>query len=150
MAETIGCGLKCNRLINPIFTSSSGHVMMHPNKNIGGAYMQEANHPVAPDHQQLRQTWKAHIERWKDSGQTQSAFCLQYGLKPHQFTYWKKRFIQANTGISFVPLHFCRNLPVAVTGSTFNLFTQNGFKIEVGTGFDPATLKQLICTVQSL
>ena len=74
--------------------------------------MQEANHPVAPDHQQLRQTWKAHIERWKDSGQTQTAFCLQYGLKPHQFTYWKKRFIQANTGISFVPQRRRKSVPV--------------------------------------
>jgi len=112
--------------------------------------MQEANYPVEFDHQQLRPTWKAHIERWKDSGQTQAAYCRQHGLKPHQFTYWKKRFVQTNTDISFVPLDLSRNLPVAVTGSTFNLFTQNGFKIEVGTGFDPATLKQLICIVQSL
>jgi hypothetical protein len=30
------------------------------------------------------------------------------------------------------------------------LFTPNGYRIEVGRGFNPTTLKQLINTVQSL
>jgi hypothetical protein len=105
---------------------------------------------IRPDSEQLRQVWKTHIERWKQSGQTQVSYCREHELKPHQFTYWKKRFGRTKADISFVPLRFSRNLPVAVTGSTFNLFTQNGFKIEVGAGFDPATLKQLISLVQSL
>jgi hypothetical protein len=112
--------------------------------------MPEDNHQAEPDPEQLRKIWKTHLERWKQSGQTQVAYCREHGLKPHQFTYWKKRFGRTDTDISFIPLRFSRNLPVAVTGSTFNLFTQNGFKIEVGTGFDPVALKQLISVVQSL
>jgi len=112
--------------------------------------MPEDNHRAEPDPEQLRQIWKTHIERWKQSGQTQVAYCREHGLRPYQFTYWKKRFGRTDTDISFVPLRFSRNLPVAVTGSTFNLFTQNGFKIQVGTGFDPVALKQLISVVQSL
>jgi hypothetical protein len=112
--------------------------------------MPEDNDRIQSDPEQLRQVWKTHIESWKQSGQTQVAYCREHGLKPHQFSYWKKRFGRTNTDISFVPLRFSRNLPVAVTGSTFSLFTQNSFKIEVGAGFDPATLKQLISVVQSL
>ena len=112
--------------------------------------MPEDNRRTESELEQLRPIWKTHIERWKQSGQKQIAYCREYELKPHQFTYWKKRFGRTNTDISFVPLRFSRNLPVAVTGSTFNLFTQNGFKIEVGAGFDPAALKQLISVVQSL
>jgi len=112
--------------------------------------MPEDNHRTDPGPDQLRKIWKTHIERWEQSGQTQVAYCRDHGLKPHQFTYWKKRFGRTDTDISFVPLRFSRNLPVAVTGSTINLFTQNGFKIEVGTGFDPVALKQLISVVQSL
>ncbi len=112
--------------------------------------MPEDNHQTKPDPEQLRQIWKTHIERWEQSGQTQVAYCREHNLIPHQFTYWKKRFFRVDADISFVPLRFSRNLPAAVTGSTFNLFTQNGFKIEVGSGFDPAALKHLISVVQSL
>ena len=110
--------------------------------------MSEDNHRTEPELEQLRQVWKTHIERWKQSGHTQVAYCREHELKPHQFTYWKKKFDRTDGDISFVPLRFSRNLPVA--GSPFNLFTQNGFKIEVGAGFDPAALKQLISVVQSL
>ncbi len=112
--------------------------------------MPEDNHRAESDPDHLRKIWEIHIERWKQSGQTQVAYCREHGLKPHQFTYWKRRFCRTGGDISFVPLRFSRNLPVAVTGSPFNLFTQNGFRIEVGAGFDPVALKQLINVVQSL
>jgi hypothetical protein len=30
--------------------------------------MPEDNHQIQPDSEQLRQIWKTHIERWKESG----------------------------------------------------------------------------------
>ena len=103
-----------------------------------------------PDPQHKRRIWQEHIERWQHSGLSQVAYCREYELKPHQFTYWKNRFAQTDAGISFVPLRFSQNLPVAVAASTFNLFTPNGYRIEVSTGFDAPTLKHLISAVQSL
>jgi hypothetical protein len=103
-----------------------------------------------PDPHHKRRMWQMHIERWQHSGMSQVAYCSEHELKPHQFTYWKNRFVQTEAGISFVPLRFSQNLPVAVAAPKFNLFTPNGYRIEVGTGFDVLTLKQLIHAVQSL
>ncbi len=94
--------------------------------------------------------WKAHIERWRHSGLSQLAYCRDNGLKPHQLTYWKKRFSQPDAGISFVPLQLTGNLPVPVKKSSLNLFTPNGYRIEVGDGFDPTALKQLIGVVKTI
>lgn len=105
---------------------------------------------IEPDPQHKRRIWHEHIERWQHSGLSQVAYCREHGLKPHQFTYWKNRIVGTDAGISFVPLRFSKNLPVPVAASTFNLFTHNGYRIEVGSGFDALTLKQLISAVQSL
>ena len=101
-----------------------------------------------PEHK--RRIWRSHLERWKQSGLSQVAYCRERGLKPHRFTYWKNRFKRTDAGIKFVPLRFSQNLPVPVAASTFNLFTPNGYRIEVGSGFDAPTLKQLLSAVQSL
>jgi hypothetical protein len=105
---------------------------------------------IEPDPQHKRRIWQEHIERWQHSGLSQVAYCREYELKLHQFTYWKNRFAQTEADISFVPLRFSQNLPVAIAASSLNLFTPNGYRIEVGAGFDALTLKQLITAVQSL
>jgi hypothetical protein len=65
--------------------------------------------------------------------------------------YWKKNLSRrSNPDVSFIPVQLSPSLPVPVTRSNLSLFTSNGYKVEVGIGFDPGTLKQLILTVQSL
>lgn len=39
---------------------------------------------------------------------------------------------------------------MAAAMPAFSLLTPNGYKIEVGVGFDPVALKQLLNAVQSL
>ena len=102
------------------------------------------------DCKQRRRFWKEHIDRWQQDSMSQAAYCRQYELKQHQFTYWKKRLSQIDSAITFVPLQLAHRLPTAATKPGFNLYTPNGFRIEVAVGFDPATLKQLISAVQSL
>ena len=103
------------------------------------------------DPEQRRRFWKDHIDCWQKSGLTQNAYCLEHDLKPHQLTYWKKRFVNQPTApISFVPLRFSKNLPPTITGASFTLFTPNGYKIEVGASFNPTALKQLLSMVQSV
>lgn len=96
--------------------------------------------------------WQEHIERWQQSGLSQVEYCSQNGIKPRRWGYWKKKLTRKSTeaGISFVPVQLSSSLPMPVTRSNLNLFTSNGYKVEVGIGFDPSTLKQLILTVQSL
>ena len=52
----------------------------------------------------LRHTWKQHLEAWKQSGQSQVAYCREHGLKPHQLTYWKGRFAQSQSSTKLIPL----------------------------------------------
>ena len=104
-----------------------------------------------PDPEERRKFWKDHIENWNKSKLTQTDYCKQNDLIVHRFTYWKRRFVPENqANISFVPLQLSSNLPVFAGKSALNLFTPNGFRIEVTSGFDPATLKRLIITVQAL
>ena len=35
--------------------------------------------------------WQQHIERWETSGLTQRGYCREHNLKPHQFSYWKRK-----------------------------------------------------------
>ena len=105
---------------------------------------------TAHDPEHKHQIWQSHIERWQQSALSQAAYCREHGLKAHQFTYWKNRLAQTDAGVTFVPLRFSQNLPVPVASSSFNLFTANGYRIEVVSGFDALTLKQLIRAVQSL
>ena len=95
--------------------------------------------------------WQEHLERWRQSDLSQAEYCRQNGLKPRRWNYWKRNLARrSNPDVSFVPVQLSSSLPVPVTRSNLSLFTSNGYKVEVGIGFDPTTLKQLILTVQSL
>ncbi len=108
------------------------------------------NATLKQDPEKKRRFWKAHIRQWGHSGLSQVDYCKANGLVPHRFTYWKKRLNQPDTGISFVPLQITDNLPVPVQNSSLNLFTPNGYRIEVGIGFDAGTLRQLIGVVKTI
>ena len=97
-----------------------------------------------------RRFWKAHIQQWGHSGLSQVDYCKANGLVAHRFTYWKNRLHQPDTAVSFVPLQISGNLPVPVKQNSYNLFTPNGYRIEIGAGFDPDTLKQLIGVVNAI
>ena len=50
---------------------------------------------VAPA-RSLSQThyWQEHINRWRESGLSQSAYCQREGLKLHCWYYWHKKLTQ--------------------------------------------------------
>jgi hypothetical protein len=55
--------------------------------------------------QALAEEWRGHIEVWKSSGQSQSAFCQTNGLSYHRFGYWQRKFnsrSKAGNGSGFV------------------------------------------------
>ncbi len=102
---------------------------------------------------QKRAFWKQHIESWRSSGMTQTAYCGQHELKAHQFVYWKKRFVQTNTGITFVPLKIRRSVQSAsgmCSPSTFRLTVGRDLQIEIGPDFDSQLLRRLITTLRTV
>ena len=102
------------------------------------------------DRSAKRQFWQQHIEEWRGSGISQAAYCRHHDLKPHQFTYWKNRLSESDAGVSFVQLPVANTLPVVSGCVKVSLFTCNGYRIDIGTGFDPLMLKQLVQTVEQL
>ena len=36
--------------------------------------------------------WQQQIDTWKESGQSQQAFCRSNDLSYHQFLYWRRKF----------------------------------------------------------
>ncbi len=102
--------------------------------------------------EQKRTCWKQHIESWRSSGLTQTAYCQQHGLKPHQFAYWKKRFVQTDNGITFVPVKINGSLrPAAgIRSGSLRLIVNPDLQIEIRPDFDPALLRRLIVTLRSL
>ncbi len=102
--------------------------------------------------EQKRIYWKQQIENWQSSGVTQSAFCQKHDLKPHQFTYWKKRFVQAETGIRFVPIKFRHpaSLSSGVSSTSLRLIVGNDLQIEIQHNFDPQLLRKIIAAIRTL
>jgi hypothetical protein len=94
--------------------------------------------------------WKQHIENWRTSGLTQADYCRQHELKNYRFTYWKKRFVPADTGITFIPLKIRGNLPAAPSSSSLRLIMDKDLAIEIQPDFDPRLLRRLIATLRSL
>jgi len=103
--------------------------------------------------EQKRTFWKQHIERWRSSGQTQRDYCRQHELRPHQFTYWKKRFVETDAGITFVPLKIRRSVPSGPSlhpPSTLRVKVGRDLQIEIGADFDARFLRRLITTLRTI
>lgn len=62
--------------------------------------------------------WLNHIEQWQDSGLTQAAYCRQYELTIHKFSYWKcKLNSNGETNAGFVQVNIAQQLePLSATG----------------------------------
>jgi hypothetical protein len=100
-----------------------------------------------------RSFWRQHIEDWRSSGLTQIAYCRQHELRSHQFTYWKKRFVQTGTGITFVPLKIRSTVQTAFgqgSLSMLRLTVGRDFQIEIGPDFDSHLLRRLITTLRTV
>jgi hypothetical protein len=111
--------------------------------------MPEKESSKKPNPSHLRRFYQKHLERWQQGQLSQKEYCRQYEIILHRFTYWKKRLADDQAAPTFVPVPLVQNYP-ASTSSKIDLVIAGGFKIQVGPGFDPTTLKQLIYTIRSL
>jgi hypothetical protein len=102
---------------------------------------------------------KSHLSRWKSSGLTQIAYCNQYNIKPHIFSYYKGKLSQGDGGSEALSSSL---VPVALLSSNALLTKQamgsglikishsNGFSIEVKTCSELSSLKPLLDLLRSI
>ena len=99
---------------------------------------------------QKAQFWGDHIRAWQDTDLSQAAYCRQNDLVRHRFWYWRNRMdAPSSKGVSFVPVA----LPPDRIGRaprTVSVITPNGYKIELGSSFDPNLIGQLMHTIRDL
>ncbi len=92
--------------------------------------------------------WQTHIELWGQSGISQSEYCRRHALNVKVFGYWKRKSCRKSSNLSFVPVAIKSPFPLSVkSGASLKLVTGNGYGIEIGDGFNPATLRVLLDTL---
>ena len=107
-------------------------------------------------------TMHGHIAQWRVSDLTQAAYCKEHGIKPHIFSYYKKKFRSvshaANPSGQLIPVKLVANDEAAL-GSTVSSFSgsgviklthANGFSMEINPHADMASLKPLLELLRSV
>ena len=94
-----------------------------------------------------RWRWREWIDAWKQSDQSQQAFCAAHRLGFSSFKRWHRIF--KAEGVSDAPsaAEAVRFVPVRVRESTPSNLTiriQDDLRVEVAAGFDPHLLRRVI------
>ncbi|MCK9265249.1 MAG: transposase [Deltaproteobacteria bacterium] len=100
-----------------------------------------------------RQRWSGHIRAWSESGRSQAQYCREHGLKPGLFSYWKRRIEEPSPcDVELVPvgMHPIRFYSPGEMSSTPLVLHIGQYRVEVGDGFDPATLARLVSTLERI
>jgi len=91
--------------------------------------------------------WKTHIEKWSDSGLTQTKYCKQNKISRDRFTYWKRKFKKKD-----LPVEFVRVSHVSQVMRTADLKLNIGadLQIEIPEGFSQVTLEQILKVLEEI
>jgi hypothetical protein len=101
-------------------------------------------------------TMQGHIAQWQVSELTQAAYCKEHGIKPHIFSYYKKKFCsasqEANPSGQLIPIKLVAdddaslgsNVSSSSGSSSIRLTHTNGFSLEINLHADMASLKPLL------
>ena len=104
-------------------------------------------------HEAKRRKWSSHIAEWEASGKSQAGYCREHGLSLRQFYYWKRKHSakQGSGVVKLVPvgLHPIQIHQARSYGTPLVLHVGR-YKVEVGPGFDSATLLMLVRTLDRL
>ncbi len=88
-----------------------------------------------------RETWLAHVQAWRGSGITQSAYCQQHVLNPNRLAYWIKRERRpAADALTLVPL----TVRPSASGESIALRHPSGWQLSLPSGVDPLWLAGLL------
>ena len=97
-----------------------------------------------------REFWESHIKAWEESGLTQIEYCNRHQISRCRFTYWKCKRDKESGAVTFMPVFqdpvqsyrgINQNIPI-------RLIIRDRYRIEIGDGFSPHTLGQLLQTLE--
>lgn len=99
-----------------------------------------------------RRKWAGHIESWKESGKSQAQYCRENGLSPKLFYYWKRKHKEKHeAGVRLVPVGMHPiQVHQAVSSVAPLVLIVGQYKVEIGTGFNTATLAMLVRTLDRI
>ena len=111
-----------------------------------------------------REFWQAHVEAWRESGLTQRAYCREHELSEMQLSHWKHRLQKtrrrAGSTSRLVPVRVLgestprstevdgHNARVGHRGGDLTLVFSNGWRLEIGEGFNLDTLSRVLEAVR--
>ena len=94
-----------------------------------------------------RQRWGERINAWRNSNQSQQAFCKAHHLGYTSFRRWRRLLETEESEAASDVTGVVRLLPVKVhetIPSSLTVLIQDDLRIEVPTGFNPQLLQQII------
>ena len=85
--------------------------------------------------QDLSIYWQEHIDSCRQSGLSQAAYCRKNQLRPHRYSYWKRKLAKTsqptNTQSSgFIQLNAANSIPLSTHNSSLNVRLPNEAVIE--------------------
>jgi hypothetical protein len=103
---------------------------------------------------QRRRFWSTHVNAWKTSRLSQTEYCRRHELKFHQFVYWRRKFSpKPVTPVSLVQVPIAalaRAQGYGLKPAALRVALAADLAIEVGPGFDPPTLQQLVAALRGI
>ena len=75
--------------------------------------------------EELLDYWREHVDSWRQSGQSQQAFCQSHDLSYTRFIYWRRKFegkskrARNRTSSAFVPV--TQQMSISTEGLTLVL-----------------------------
>jgi len=95
----------------------------------------------------LARYWKSHIDKWSDSGLTQTEYCRQNKISRDRFTYWKTKFKKNNFPVDFVQVS---EVSQVMRTADLKLNIGGGLQIEIPENFSQVTLEQVLKILEGL
>lgn len=93
--------------------------------------------------------WRDHVEGWRESGQTQAAYCAEQGVSAKSLAYWLRRFRREGLDQS-EPLTLVAMRPAVAaepsgeSSSALSLHAPAGWRLEFGVLPPAAWLADLL------
>ena len=106
-------------------------------------------------------TMQGHISQWQASDLTHAAYCKEHGIKPHIFSYYKRKFSSdsevAKQSSQLIPVKFVAddaslgsNISSSSSSDVIRLTHANGFSLDINPYADMAFLKPLLELLRSV
>ena len=97
--------------------------------------------------------WRGQVRRWRASGLSVRAFCVEHGLSEPSFYAWRRTLAQRDAAAApFVPLTV-KPKPKPATAddpsvAALELVLDAGRRLRIGPGFDGPTLTRLLALLE--